>query len=260
MAINLQKGQIIVPKWLIEQYVAEYETKIEEGMKLYIRDGYDSDSTILAEFTVVGVADAFIGNEETIQEYMALYRGYSYVLSGLTGNEKEDKALIEVCEVMNKDGIRFTVQNSTTTILNMLDEIIMMAAKIFLYIAIAFAFFAALLLMNFISTSINHKKREIGVLRALGARGSDIFGIFFNESTVIALINFALAAIATVVGCTIINSAIISNLGMEITLLNVGIRQIVLILLVSWGSAFLASLIPTVKISKKKPIDAINNR
>ena len=58
----------------------------------------------------------------------------------------------------------------------------------------------------------------------------------------------------------IINSLIISELGMQIALLNVGIRQVVLILAVSWGSAFLASLIPTVKISKKKPIDAINNR
>lgn len=259
-SINLERGEIIVPKWLIEQYVAEYETKIEEGMKLYIRDGYNSDSTILAEFTVVGVADAFIGSETTIADFMALYRGYSYVLSGLTGNEKEDKALIEVCEVMNKDGVRYTVQNSTTTILNMLDEFILMAAKIFLYIAIAFAVFAALLLMNFISTSINYKKREIGVLRALGARGSDIFGIFFNESTVIAFINFALAAIATIVGCNVINMLMVNELGMEITLLNVGIRQIALILLVSWGSAFLASLIPTVKISKKKPIDAINNR
>ena len=31
------------------------------------------------------------------------------------------------------------------------------------------------------------------ILRALGARGSDVFGIFFNESLVIALINFTLA-------------------------------------------------------------------
>ena len=69
-----------------------------------------------------------------------------------------------------------------------------------------------------------------------------------------------LAAIATIVGCNVINMLMVNELGMEITLLNVGIRQIALILLVSWGSAFLASLIPTVKISKKKPIDAINNR
>jgi ABC-type antimicrobial peptide transport system permease subunit len=127
-------------------------------------------------------------------------------------------------------------------------------------VAIAFAFFASLLLMNFISTSINYKKREIGVLRALGARGSDIFGIFFNESTVIAFINFVLASIATVAGCLLINSALIAKLGMEVTLLNVGVRQVLLILAVSWGSAFLASLLPTFKISRKKPIDAINNR
>ena len=258
--INLGKNEIIVSKWQIEQYVADYEELIDEGLTMKIVDGYNDKATVLLELTVVGVADQFIANEETISNITELYKGYSYILSGLTGNEKEDKALIEVCEVMNDDGVRFTVQNSTTGILNLLDEFILMAAKIFLYIAIAFALFAALLLMNFISTSINHKKREIGVLRALGARGSDIFGIFFNESTVIAFINFALAAVATIVGCNVINMLMIKELAMEITLLNVGIRQIILILLVSWGSAFLASLIPTVKISKKKPIDAINNR
>ena len=29
---------------------------------------------------------------------------------------------------------------------------------------------------------------------------------------------------------------------------------------VNWRTAFLASLIPSLKISKKRPIDAINNR
>ena len=137
---------------------------------------------------------------------------------------------------------------------------ILTTAKIFLYIAIGFAVFAALMLMNFISTSISYKKREIGVLRALGARGSDVFGIFLNESTIIALINFALAAVATIVGCKIINAEVIKALGMEISLLNVGIRQVLLILAVSWGSAFIASLLPVSKIARKHPIDAINNR
>jgi len=133
-------------------------------------------------------------------------------------------------------------------------------SEVFLYVGIGFAVFASFLLMNFISTSISYKKREIGVLRALGARGTDVFGIFFNESLVIAAINFVLATIATFVAAFFINNAVINDLGFNLVILTVGIRQVVLILGISIIAAFIASLLPVVKIARKKPIDAINNR
>ena len=71
---------------------------------------------------------------------------------------------------------------------------------------------------------------------------------------------YDVATIATFVGCYFINSAILSELQLDIVLLNVSIRQMILILAVSSGSAFLGSFLPTFKISRKKPIDAINNR
>ena len=144
--------------------------------------------------------------------------------------------------------------------LDMLEEILLLMTSVFVWVALGFAVFASLMLMNFISTSIAYKKREIGVLRALGARGSDIFGIFFNESMVIAMINFVLAAVTTIVGCYFINSAVLSGMNMEIVFLNAGFRQVILIFAISVAAAFIASFIPTFKISRKKPIDAINNR
>ena len=142
----------------------------------------------------------------------------------------------------------------------MFEGIITTAQSVFLYVAIAFAVFASLLLMNYISTSISYKKREIGVLRALGARSIDVFGIFFNESIIIATINFVLSAIATLAICAFINSYLILELGLAISLFNASVRQIVLLVGLSIASAFLASFIPVMKIAKKKPIDAINNR
>ena len=155
---------------------------------------------------------------------------------------------------------KFAVQGATTSTLDILDEILDMMTSVFVWVALGFAIFASLMLMNFISTSISYKKREIGVLRALGARGSDIFGIFFNESMIIAMINFVLATIATFIACSCINAAVLAKLPVEIVLLNVSIRQMALILGVSVASAFVGSFLPTFKISRKKPIDAINNR
>ena len=125
---------------------------------------------------------------------------------------------------------------------------------------IGLAVFSALMLMNFISISITYKKREIGILRALGARSFDVFGIFFNESFIIAFINFVLATVATFIASAVISDVLIKQLGIELVLLSAGIRQIALIFGVSLLVAFLSSLLPVYKIAKKKPIDAINNR
>ena len=50
------------------------------------------------------------------------------------------------------------------------------------------AVFAALLLFSFISASINAKKKEIGILRAVGARGIDVFKIFIVEGIAVTLL------------------------------------------------------------------------
>ena len=58
--------------------------------------------------------------------------------------------------------------------------------------------FALLLLGNFISASIAAQKREIGVLRALGARTADVFAIFLVEGVFVALV-CALLCFATTI-------------------------------------------------------------
>jgi len=239
--------------------MSDCKTAIDNGLTVTLKD---ETRAVVETFTIVGIVEYgnFYVSEEIYNEKISsLFNGYNYIVTSLLG-KGSDSDLIKYCETYDENNVKFVVQNGTTNILDMLEDIIVYAAKIFLYIAIGFAVFAAILLMNFISTSIAHKKREIGVLRALGARGSDIFGIFLNESTVISLINCALASIATFVACYFINIALLAKLGLDIVLLTPGIRQFALILAISWGSAFIASFIPSMKISKKKPIDAINNR
>lgn len=258
--INLKKGEILVPSYYMSR-LGEGDvlnSLVETGLKINIGGNRSSDSIIMS-FTVVGFSNIVIASEEDKEILDGLSKGYSMILSQLKQTEA-DRDFIDFCESFNENNVRFVIQNNATTVVDLLDSIADTMTSILIWVAVGFAVFAAILMMNFISTSINYKKREIGVLRALGARGSDIFGIFFNEATIIAFINFVLASVATIVTCTLINSAMVNELGMSITLLIPSVRQILLILAVSWGSAFLSSLIPTVKISKKRPIDAINNR
>ncbi|MBP0968495.1 MAG: FtsX-like permease family protein, partial [Oscillospiraceae bacterium] len=133
-------------------------------------------------------------------------------------------------------------------------------AKVFFWIGLFFALFAALLMANFISTSIHYKRQEIGILRAIGSRSADVFRIFFSESFLIAVINFTLSAFFCAAAVILINYVVRDHYRILITVLHFGIRQIILLILVSLAVAALASFLPVRRIAKKRPIDAIRDK
>ena len=255
---NLAKDEIIVDKWAIQEDIADFQTALDNGLTVKMKAN-NNDKKAIKEFKVVGVANQYYLSEESAEELKPLFSGYDFAVSSLNGTS-EDEDFVKRLETFDENNIRFTIQNASTPMLDMLEDILLMMTGVFVWVALAFAIFAALMLMNFISTSISYKKREIGVLRALGARGSDVFGIFFNESLIIALINFVLSAVATVILCGVINNMVLAKMPVDIVLLNAGVRQLILIMGVSVLSAFIGSFLPTFKISRKRPIDAINNR
>ena len=57
-----------------------------------------------------------------------------------------------------------------------------------LVLSIIFGIFALTLIINFIVVSINNSKKQIGILRALGARKLDIFKIYLYEGYLIGLL------------------------------------------------------------------------
>ena len=151
------------------------------------------------------------------------------------------------------------MQNYIMDTLDSFNDFIEVGSQVFLYVGLGFAVFSGLLLMNFIATSISYKKREIGVLRAVGARSSDVFKIFFSEALMIALINFVCSTVVVIAGVIVANKVMHNN-GISITLLSYGVRQFVLMLAVSVVVALVSSFLPVNAIARKKPVDAIKDK
>ncbi len=173
-----------------------------------------------------------------------------------------DRAQIETLVNLSYDTespLIFKMQNPVMDTLENFNDFIEMGAKIFMWVGVGFAVFSALMLMNFISISISYKKREIGILRAVGAKSSDVYKIFFSESAIIALINYVLS-LATTIAATAIFNSLVRKEGINVTLLNFGVRQVVLMLLISLAVAAIASFLPVHKIARKKPVDAIKDK
>ena len=183
---------------------------------------------------------------------------YSFAVGAMPENRSDIKNIVDYS--YREDDVRYNLQNSVTYELNMVNEALEIFSKVFLYVGIGFAVFASLMFANFIGTSISYKRREIGILRAIGSRSSDVFRIFFSESFIIAMINFLLSSAGTIAATLFINFKIRESYGILITVLNFGLRQLLLIFAVAVAVAFVASFIPVMKIASKRPIHAIRNK
>lgn len=184
---------------------------------------------------------------------------YTFAVGAMPEEKDDIQKLVSFCYEDSKS-LRYPIHNSVTYELDMVNDFLKIFSRYLLYVGIGFALFAALMLSNFIATSISHKKQEIGILRAIGSRSNDVFRIFFSESFIIAIINFVLSAIGVGVVTAIINHIFRNDVGILITVLDFGPRQIILLLAVSILVAFIASYIPVKRIASKRPIDAIRER
>ncbi|MDR0696745.1 MAG: ATP-binding cassette domain-containing protein [Christensenellaceae bacterium] len=179
----------------------------------------------------------------------------SYAISKVSANDIDKIASLHI-DKNNSYRMRSYIAVALNTFENLSNSI----SIVFTYIGLVLILLAALLLMNFIATSIGNKRKEIGILRAIGSRGRDVFNIFFTESLIIAIFNFILAIILSYIIAAFFNRSAKQSTGMVISLLNIGIRQILIVLATSIGSAFIGSILPIISVARKKPIDIIKKR
>ena len=196
-------------------------------------------------FVKEGFLEAKTGNTEIDR---VLIRG--------SGNIEKDERLVKDLEetregrdgsylILLDTGVSGTIL-SVTSLLDILQLPGLIAAAVF-------CVFAALLQMNFLVVSLERKKREFGILRALGAKKKDVIAICLTESLLIALIDLLLSAAAVVITCLVINGLY------SCALLIPGVLQIGSMLLLCFGVAALSAILPAVRIGKQRPIDVIRS-
>ncbi len=153
--------------------------------------------------------------------------------------------------------ILYTVGNGLYGEVVMASGVVNELSVVFLVIGLVLAVFSSLLLFNFISMSITNKRKEIGILRAVGARGTDVFKIFFAESGIIVGICTLLALIGTTILTVVINNILRESIGFEVTLFVFGPVPILIMVAVALAVAFLSTFLPVYLAARKKPVESI---
>ena len=193
---------------------------------------YDHDKKIIEKVYM---------NYETKEELKNILTKYSYVSN------------------LKDTGISYGLASDLGTAISAVIDFYRHIHSYLVIIALVFVLFASLLIFNFISVTISYAKKNIGILKSLGAKNKDIYKIFTYESLIIAGVSFVLAIPLWNLTCNLANKLIFEDIlyvgGIEINM----IAPLATLLL----SVFLSTVISIMcsnKINDMQPMDAILNK
>lgn len=240
------------------------------GKKLYLADPAGGGPL---QASIVGILEYECGREGyhnasdmslTLEDQLIVSEEYAkaafggsagmFAIAGPPESASEAAALYELL----KSG-EYLVHTEAVTQVEDYRETISGFTGAFVGVGAAFAVFAGALIFQFINLSIESKRGQVGILRALGARSADVCRIFFSESFILALVSVAVAIPSTIGLSYAVNKILAELFLIRIAVLNFTIWMPVSIFLLGFVIALVATVVPVLKEARKAPIDAIRD-
>ena len=144
------------------------------------------------------------------------------------------------------------LMSSLTTVIDMITAVLIAFVAISLVVS-------SIMIGIITYISVLERRREIGILRAIGARKRDIFNVFNAETFIIGLIAGFIGIAFTALGCIPANIIAIQIFDLEYDIAILPFWAAVILIIISVVLTFIAGLIPSTSASKKDPVEAINS-
>ncbi len=255
------RGVVLDGKFIIKSQADNVEREVSLA-GFYLTESFDSwESGIYPSDDLYEYL--FIGNsyyDVIVTKYKIDSNAYISSIFVPYGDAKTSALTHELVELSDKraeDDSVVMITNNIVRQLEMVSSMMKDLGTVFLWLGVALAAFSFLLMFNFISASISAKKKEIGILRAIGARSLDVFKIFMSESLIIALICIAVAIGGTFALCMVINDILIEGTMIAVTIFVFGWMSVLCIVGIALVTALISTLIPVIIYSRKPPIASI---
>jgi putative ABC transport system permease protein len=121
---------------------------------------------------------------------------------------------------------------------------------------------ACLGIANTMYTAVLERTREIGILKALGARSADVRGMFMAEAAMIGLVGGAvgllIAGLVSVIGNIVVNNiAQAQGIPLDLSVFNVTWWLVVGALILASAFSALSGLFPALRASRLDPVAAL---
>jgi len=239
----------------------QFDKKIEIGKKINIQ-GKDFEVVgILKTSSNFMINEAILMLEEDMEDIFEIENEHDLIIVQVNPKEIEDVAL-RIEKAMRKDrGLEkgkedFSVQTplealeAVNTILSAINIVVIGIAMISLIVG-------GIGIANTMYTSVLERKKEIGTMKAIGAKNSDILNIFLIESGLLGLVGGSIGALIGI-GLALGVAKIANNFfGSQIIAVNISLPLIIASISFSFLIGILFGVIPSYQASKLKPVDSL---
>lgn len=216
----------------------------------YLNGYYENYTGYLKVVAVVEADDVFVCFSNSIRSSMlsVLTQGHNAILiSTRNGNLKNTVQTLADYEIYYLEDNYYG--------LVYLDSELKSISTAFTIIAGVFGGIGLLVTISFISSSIKARKKEIGILRASGARSSDVFNIFLTEVSLLAFNIWISSSILTYFISQLVDSTFANFMSMN--LISFTFFDFIIIGLLSFAFVFISAALPILVIVRQRPIDSI---
>ena len=133
-------------------------------------------------------------------------------------------------------------------------------AKIFLYISLAVAAFSFLLILNYMSSSVRFRAKEIAVYRVVGARRIDVAKIFLTEGMMLVFSSTVFSSILGAIVTYLVKLSakqMLQIFNLSFSIFSFNLLTIAMIFVSITALVMIASLLPIISITRRKAIEAL---
>lgn len=235
----------------------------------------DSGQTIdLGTYKIVGIVVTeqmnsliYIDYEKVIAIEDMRTDDTSYKSTAIAYLNTSDEEKIDELVISLRDDHNLILENFFKSITSEVEGFMFQALKWLIGIASITLVVSGILIGLVVYTSIIERIKEIGILTAIGARASNIVGIFIAESAVLGLLSSVIATVIALLLTRMLNGLFnnfigkplefITNGSIEMTLFKPAIYVIAIVLLFSILYAMLAGLIPSLRAARLNAVKAL---
>lgn len=164
--------------------------------------------------------------------------------------------------------VKIIVKDYIESVTSEFSGLVNIFANVLLVISCVSLLVAGIMIAIISYISIMERKKEIGLLRALGARKKDILVMFLNENVFVGLLSGLIGIIFAICLCKPVSSLVVNLVNqysssvlatteLNLTKFNWWVAPILLFIAV--GVTVLASLIPTISGCRKPPVEALRS-
>lgn len=191
------------------------------------------------------------GTDITVSSISIYPKDFSYKKDILNYLDAYNTDKAETNQVRYTD-LATTVFTSLETMVNMISTVLVAFASISLVVS-------SVMIGIIIYNSVIERTKEIGILRAIGARKKDVSRLFKAEACILGLFSGTFGVLVTYILCFPLNAIFNSmNLGLDLShLASLNPLHALFLIALSVVLNYIASLIPSRMASKKDPVIAL---